>query len=220
MRVRHLPSCTPCSTGAERKRAGVVCWPVPLCLWPRAPRPLALCLPTTDWHRRAPHPCPVRLPFCPEPSCTPAGVAGLLPLLAPPRTPGWPARTGLQSRGQPVAVAALALLPPLSRVWVAPGGRMAACSQTGTRDVLLRDLAVGTTRTLRWEAPAGAPGLKTPFLYRQGMFIMVCWATSTEAPQQPPTHRALCCGTQAACQRMCLLCGALAAGVVTSRAII
>jgi len=145
-------------------------------------------------------------------------VTGLLPLLAPPRAPGWPARRGVQSRGQAAAVAALALLPPLARVWVAPGGRMAACSQTGTRDVLLRDLAVGTTRTLRWEAPAGAPGLKTHIIYRQGMSIMKCWAPSTGTSQQPSTHRALYWGEAGGMQRVCPLCGALAAGVVTLRA--
>ena len=63
MRVRHHP----CSTGTERERAGAAVWPVPLCLWPRAPRPLALCLSTTHWHRWAPHLC-LSDCLCPESS--------------------------------------------------------------------------------------------------------------------------------------------------------
>ncbi len=88
-------------------------------------------------------------------------MAGLLPLPAPASAPararGSAAAAGGSSpRKRPAtAVAGLTLLPPLGRAWLARGGRVAACSQTSSLDVLLRDLAVGTMRLARWEPLTG-----------------------------------------------------------------
>lgn len=60
--------------------------------------------------------------------------------------------------GSPVraaAVAGLALPAPLRRAWAAQGGRVVACSQAGSLDVQLRDVALGRARTVRWESPPG-----------------------------------------------------------------
>ena len=89
-----------------------------------------------------------------------AAVAGLLPLPAP-RRAGWRALRSAQGRGRgsPVriaAVAGLALPPPLRRAWAAQGGRVVACSQAGSLDVQLRDVALGRARTVRWDPPLGA----------------------------------------------------------------
>ena len=54
------------------------------------------------------------------------------------------------------AVAGLALPPPLRRAWAAQGGRVVACSQAGSLDVQLRDVALGRARTVRWDPPPGA----------------------------------------------------------------